>query len=948
VTVSGLGDNPLAIGSAPFWPEFDLSFAEGAFPRARVVEFAIDESVSGNSKAEVTVTLDEGLDLPDPIGQSATLRWWRPSNLAGGSRFCGVIREWSRQYPADGDHRASFTLTIQPALFCLAEEVTTRSFVGVSVLDLLREELAPALGRFNRELELRVPSDGDSRRPRFVPRPLCVQYAESTLDFFRRLLAEEGLSYTFDHRGERERLVITDGLQFDRLPSPVAFRPSGRSGWLDEAVVSLRRRRQLTAGAVSLAAFDQARPEVRWDDEGRAARPETGPHRGEAVVYRPGATATVVTEVAGSGITDVARRAECAADRLAIEAEGIDGRGDVMALRAGELFRVAPRPGDLSRDDRDLLVERALHRGRAPDGTTSQGQGTSYEVEFHARFAKGAYRPAPLPKPVAVEDWGIVRTANDAIETDALGRVQVQFLYDIDGESRKRFAWVPVSQAWVGAGFGTQVLPRAGMLVRVEYSFGDPERPVIADCFPTARNALPAALPAKSSRLTLRSRSLRDPSQAAAHHNEFALDDAAEAEELFVRAGRNFRRVVKRNEATSVGGNERRDVTGPQEITVSGVRQLIVGGQAADVVRRDRRTTVEGESEHRVLKNQQGSGGRLHERVDGASELAAEMMREEEITGVETQKLADRTTRVLAGSDELHVSSTRRARGDKAVFVSQGKTALTMRDGKVQLRVDDELVTDNPAAKLGMKAETPTHLLAKKLRIICGSTQITLGDDGINVRGPQVLVRGAAGSIELGAVGATVSGDEVTASAVVLNEVKGPVVIVREGSASLPPGAVKVDVAGKAFSALTGEGRPDEGPPRTLEAVLWGRDGKPATNIAYRIRLPDGRVLSGTTDGKGGLSESIPAGISVVAVAYKPSADEDETVVALEFPPDGGSPAERARAYLRNLGYVEVGTEEEDAVRAFQRDAKLPLTGELDEATTAALEQRQAGAGGRT
>jgi type VI secretion system secreted protein VgrG len=188
--------------------------------------------------------------------------------------LCGVMREWSRQYPADGDHRASFTLTVQPALFCLDEEVTTRSFVEVSVLDLLREELAPALARFNRELELRVPSDSDSRRPRFVPRPLCVQYAESTLEFFRRLLAEEGLSYTFDHRGERERLIIADGLLFDRLQSPVAFRPTGRSGGLGEAIVSLRRRRQLTAGGVSLAAFDQARPEVRWD-EGRAARPET-------------------------------------------------------------------------------------------------------------------------------------------------------------------------------------------------------------------------------------------------------------------------------------------------------------------------------------------------------------------------------------------------------------------------------------------------------------------------------------------------------------------------------------------------------------------------------------------------------------------------------------------------------------------------------------------------
>jgi uncharacterized protein (DUF2345 family) len=630
---------------------------------------------------------------------------------------------------------------------------------------------------------------------------------------------------------------------------------------------------------------------------------------------------------------------------LAVEAEAIEGRSDVMALRAGELFRLALRPGDAARDGGDLLVERTHHRGRAPDGTTSSGEGTSYEVSFHARIAKGAHRPAPLPKPIAVEDWGIVRTSADPIETDALGRVQVQFLYDLDGESRKRFAWVPVSQAWVGPGFGTQVLPRAGMLVRIEYSFGDPERPVIADCFPTGRNTVPAKLPAKSSRLTLRTCSLRDPNQAPARHNEIALDDAANAEELFVRAGRNFRRVIKRNEVTRVAGNEHRAVAGGQEVAVSAVRTLIAAGHATDTVGGDRRTTVERDSAHGVLVNEDGGGGLLRERVEGESELVAEMARDEEITGLETQKLGDRTTRVLAGPDELHVSGTRRARGDTALSISQDRTALTMKDRDLRLRVEGELAAATSGAKLGMKAETPTHILAKKLRIVCGSAQVSLGEEGIKLKAPQVLVRGPAGSVELGPAGAVVSGAEVTASAVVLNEVKGPVVIVREGSASLPPGAVKVNVVASAFSAVAGEKPPEQGPPRTLAAVLWGRDGKPAKSAAYRIRLPDGQVLSGSTDGQGALSEEIPAGISIVNVAYKPSPDEDESVVSLEFPPDGGAPAERARAHLRNLGYLETGTEEEDAVRAFQRDAKLPLTGELDDATTAALEGRQASAG---
>jgi hypothetical protein len=239
-------------------------------------------------------------------------------------------------------------------------------------------------------------------------------------------------------------------------------------------------------------------------------------------------------------------------------------------------------------------------------------------------------------------------------------------------------------------------------------------------------------------------------------------------------------------------------------------------------------------------------------------------------------------------------------------------------------------------------------MLAKKLRLICGSAQVLLGEDGVKVKAPQVLVRGAAGSVELGQTGALVSGAEVTASAVVLNEIKGPIVIVREGNAALPPGAVRVDVGSTPLDVVTGERPAKDGPQRELAVVLWGRDGKPAANTAYRIRLPDGRVLSGTTDGEGSLSEFIPGGISVVNLAYKPSREEDECLVSLEFPPDEGSAADRARAHLRNLGYLHPGIEEEDAVRAFQRDAELPLSGELDEETTSALEERQSSAGDRT
>jgi type VI secretion system secreted protein VgrG len=35
-----------------------------------------------------------------------------------------------------------------------------------------------------------------------------------------------------------------------------------------------------------------------------------------------------------------------------------------------------------------------------------------------------------------------------------------------------------VLQGWAGNGYGLQIIPRAGMLVRIRYLFGDPDRPV--------------------------------------------------------------------------------------------------------------------------------------------------------------------------------------------------------------------------------------------------------------------------------------------------------------------------------------------------------------------------------------------------------------------------------------------------------------------------------------
>jgi uncharacterized protein involved in type VI secretion and phage assembly len=85
-----------------------------------------------------------------------------------------------------------------------------------------------------------------------------------------------------------------------------------------------------------------------------------------------------------------------------------------------------------------------------------------------------------------------VRTDDQDIWTDALGRVRVRFPWDQgppgatsdtpaeDPLSHDRVTtWVRVSEGWAGTRFGSQFLPRIGQEVLVSFIDGDPERPVV-------------------------------------------------------------------------------------------------------------------------------------------------------------------------------------------------------------------------------------------------------------------------------------------------------------------------------------------------------------------------------------------------------------------------------------------------------------------------------------
>jgi hypothetical protein len=131
-----------------------------------------------------------------------------------------------------------------------------------------------------------------------------------------------------------------------------------------------------------------------------------------------------------------------------------------------------------------------------------------------------------------------------------------------------------------------------------------------------------------------------------------------------------------------------------------------------------------------------------------------------------------------------------------------------------------------------------------------------------------------------------------------------------------------------------------------LRLHLHGRDGEPLAGKRYELTVA-GSTVSGTTAGDGLLEEEVPADATTGTLRVFASDDDPEHGTRIELAIGHLDPIdhdEGARARLRNLGFlVKSGADDADgrslakALRWFQKQHGLEVTGELDDATADAL-----------
>jgi len=789
------GANILSPVEYDFWTDADA-------PPWFLREVDIREILSGEFVARVELENDDPLADPAALlGADARITLLRPTPEPLLRRWSGVVRAVDEPWGADTAGRRRCVVMVEPAFACLKEERLTRKFQEMTVPQVVRAVLKIWAEAWHRKVELRLGREAEppASGRGFATRDLCVQYDETTFDFLRRILAEEGLTYFFaegdDDDGdgdggddERERLVIVDDNGgFDSAPEAHPLRSFHGGVTSREAVRSLALARGRAARRTEARAFDLTRhlPIVAARARGQENDSDSGSD-GDA-----GGSAGGALELGGRGVTlygyglqghaygldDAAVQARLALERSAAAAVVGRGSGDVIAFRPGLVFDLDPEDGDGPFPEaagRHLLVS-VHHRGGNPERLASGGepreQAPVYANEFTFLPAALPFRSALLPKPVAVEDWAVVVSAadDDPIHTDVHGRVRVRFGYDRGGTAPadQCSPWIPVAQAWAGVGYGVQIIPRAGMLVRLRYLYGDPDRPLVVGCLPTGHNVLPSPPPDEKTRLTVRTHSLRQGGQDQDHWNEISLDDASGREQILVRAGHDYRQKVLHDESVDIGHDEERQVGRDQRLHVEGSRHKTVDHEESILVIKKRTVSIVGDDERHVKGNDTVIIGK--DQTIGV--LGA---RSTTVGGHETAAFLAGREETVTGDDELHVSASLTSVADKRWRASQGPTDFVMEDGDVTLQAGGDIILEVQGARLKMESGGKAVLeVNEKISLVCGEASIVISPDKVEIAAPEVELSGANGAVKLDRAGATTTGLNVSSSAVGTNQITG-------------------------------------------------------------------------------------------------------------------------------------------------------------------------------
>jgi type VI secretion system secreted protein VgrG len=574
---------------------------------------------------------------------------------------------------------------------------------------------------------------GSIRDHPYRARQFCVQYQESDLKFVQRLLEEEGIYYFFRHEEDKHTLVLADSITAHETAtgyeSILYTAKEQQAAGAEEHFWGMKVRRSTYHGRQTvLSGYDPTKMRPKQPQFGRATSEDLVTGYPLEHYDHPG------------GLCDPEEAQQVATLRTQaarVIHTTIEVDGNTMGLGLGSLIslRSGLGAGDFvpfwseKEFERQYLVVGASYslsvnqHETGDEASDEESDEESDDEPFKARYqlleSHTQFRPNWVtPKPVMPgrQTALVVGPAGEEIWTDRFGRVMVQFDWDRQGErNEKASCWLRVAQAWGGAKWGAEHLPRVGQEVIVAFLGGDPDRPIITGGLYNKDSIPPFDLPANQTQSGIKSRSSKG--GTASNFNEIRIEDKKGHEELHIQAEKDLSELVKHHQSLHVGAN----------------RSIVVGNDETNLVKNDRQLTVD--------VNDSVVIGGMHDKT---------------ITGPVTQIYANDHSRKVDGDQEFfaeknkdeHVRQAHKLTTDKKFQLNQAATSMTFKKSNVTVDSAGTITLQAGGATVCIdKTGNATFDSPTGIKFVCGGSSLTILPGGVAIASPAVTAAAGAGSV---------------------------------------------------------------------------------------------------------------------------------------------------------------------------------------------------------
>lgn len=428
-------------------------------------------------------------------------------------------------------------------------------------------------------------------------REYVVQYQETDLNFVSRLVEEEGICYYFNQ--EENKIVFSDHAGGHEPCSPVSeatyveeVSPRMQVGER-EFIRDFDYEEALGTGKFGINHYNY---ETSQQDLLSETEESEVPCFTEMERYEH--THNFVDSGEGSTLVDLRKEEEVAHAKI--------GRGNTScrSFEAGYTMSMSGHfRGDLNCGW--LLTTCHLH----------MEQGV-FNCDFTCLQADVVFRPrrkTKRPHVAGIQTGIVTGPSGSKVFLDDMGRCKVQFHWDREGEHDDRSSmWVRVSNNYAGKDYGIQWIPRVGHEVLVTFIDGNPDLPIVTGRVYHDVNTAPLGSSKKYQNII---KTIKD--------NHILFDDSDGGELVEIRAQRNMKKIVVRNETQHVGINRRLTVGVDRTEEVGNDMTVTIGNNLTESVGATYVETVGADMVLTVGGSHTESVGGAHSETIGATDTIA-------------------------------------------------------------------------------------------------------------------------------------------------------------------------------------------------------------------------------------------------------------------------------------------------------------------------------------